>query len=98
MSDSSRAAAWVGATEEPQAEGLVQWSAVETLWWREIVRFVRQRSRLVGAYMVFYSIGSAGGAIAATAVYARTGWIGVCLLGAAISATALALWATAERH
>jgi ABC-2 type transport system permease protein len=24
--------------------------AVETLWWREIVRFVRQRSRLVGAF------------------------------------------------
>ena len=50
MSDSSRAAAWVGAAEQPQAEGLVQWSAVETLWWREIVRFVRQRSRLVGAF------------------------------------------------
>jgi predicted MFS family arabinose efflux permease len=56
------------------------------------------RSRLVGAYMVFYSIGSAGGAIAATAVYARIGWFGVCLLGAAISATALVLWATVERR
>lgn len=53
------------------------------------------RSRLVGAYMVLYSIGSAGGAIASTAVYARAGWTGVCLLGAAISATALALWAIA---
>ena len=56
------------------------------------------RSRLVGAYMVFYSIGSAGGAIASTTVYARAGWAGVCLLGAAISATALAVWAIAERR
>jgi len=53
------------------------------------------RSRLVGAYMVFYSIGSAGGAIASTAVYARAGWAGVCVLGAAISGAALALWAIA---
>jgi predicted MFS family arabinose efflux permease len=56
------------------------------------------RSRLVGAYMVFYSIGSAGGAIASTAIYAVAGWTGVCLLGAAISGTALALWAIAERR
>jgi MFS family permease len=56
------------------------------------------RSRLVGAYMVFYSIGSAGGAIGSTAFYARAGWTGVCVLGAAISATALALWANAERR
>jgi predicted MFS family arabinose efflux permease len=56
------------------------------------------RSRLVGAYMIFYSIGSAGGAIASTAVYARAGWTGVCLLGAAISGTALALWAITERR
>lgn len=26
------------------------WLAVQTLWWREIVRFVRQRSRLIGAF------------------------------------------------
>jgi predicted MFS family arabinose efflux permease len=56
------------------------------------------RSRLVGAYMVFYSIGSAGGAIASTGVYALAGWTGVCLLGAAISGAALALWAITERR
>jgi ABC-2 type transport system permease protein len=50
MSESSRAAAWVGAGERRRAPALVQWSAVQTLWWREIVRFVRQRSRLVGAF------------------------------------------------
>jgi predicted MFS family arabinose efflux permease len=51
------------------------------------------RSRLVGAYMFFYSIGSAGGAIAATHIYAYAGWLGVCVLGAAISALALVFWA-----
>lgn len=51
------------------------------------------QSRLVGAYMCFYSIGSALGAAAATQVYAQWGWTAVCLLGALISATALAYWA-----
>jgi predicted MFS family arabinose efflux permease len=51
------------------------------------------RSRVVGAYMVFYSLGSATGAIAATGIYARSGWLGVCALGAAISALALVFWA-----
>ncbi|KJC59071.1 transporter [Bradyrhizobium sp. LTSPM299] len=49
-------------------------------------------SRLVGGYMVFYSIGSGLGAIASTVVYATAGWIGVCVLGAAISAVALLFW------
>jgi predicted MFS family arabinose efflux permease len=51
------------------------------------------RSRLVGVYMVCYSIGSAAGSIASTATYAWAGWLGVCLLGAATSAAALAVWA-----
>ena len=42
-------------------------------------------SRLVGAYMMFYAVGSGLGAIASTAVYARAGWSGVCVLGAGIS-------------
>lgn len=50
------------------------------------------QSRLVGAYMCFYSIGSALGAIAATQMYAAWGWKAVCLLGATISATALVYW------
>jgi predicted MFS family arabinose efflux permease len=49
-------------------------------------------SRLIGGYMVFYSIGSALGAISSTLVYAAAGWIGVCVLGAAISAAALLVW------
>lgn len=50
-------------------------------------------SRLIGGYMVFYSIGSAAGAIAATALYAVAGWGAVCVLGAGFSGLALALWA-----
>lgn len=49
--------------------------------------------------MVFYSIGSATGALAATSLYAAFGWGAVCVLGAAISCLALALWAlTQPRH
>jgi predicted MFS family arabinose efflux permease len=55
------------------------------------------RNRLVGAYMAFYSIGSAGGAIAATSIYALAGWLGVCALGAVIGTVALLFWAT-TRH
>lgn len=55
------------------------------------------RSRLVAAYMVFYSIGSASGAIASTTVYAAAGWTGVCGLGAAIALLALLFWAATSR-
>ncbi|MFY0727251.1 MFS transporter [Pseudomonas sp. NFX15] len=50
------------------------------------------QSRMVGAYMCFYSVGSALGAAAATQVYAHWGWPAVSLLGALISAAALVLW------
>ncbi|MFI6638831.1 MFS transporter [Streptomyces sp. NPDC050504] len=50
-------------------------------------------SRLIGGYMVFYSIGSAVGASAATALYSAAGWTAVCVLGAGFSALALAVWA-----
>ncbi|MGL3207838.1 MFS transporter [Bradyrhizobium sp. BR 1433] len=49
-------------------------------------------SRLVGGYMVFYSIGTGFGAITSTMAYAAAGWPGVCVLGAAISACALLYW------
>ncbi|WP_344238450.1 MFS transporter [Actinocorallia libanotica] len=50
-------------------------------------------SRLIGGYMVFYSIGSATGAIAATALYTAAGWGAVCALGASFSCLGLVLWA-----
>jgi len=55
------------------------------------------RSRLTAGYMIFYSLGCATGSIVSTLVYARAGWIGVCVLGAAISAVALVYWAL-TRH
>jgi predicted MFS family arabinose efflux permease len=50
------------------------------------------QSRLAGAYMCFYSIGSALGAVAATQVYSLWGWYAVCLLGASISVMACVFW------
>ncbi|MNM48891.1 Inner membrane transport protein YnfM [compost metagenome] len=50
------------------------------------------QSRMVGAYMCFYAVGSALGAAAATQIYALWGWMAVSLLGALISAAALVLW------
>lgn len=50
------------------------------------------QSRLAAGYMLFYSVGSASGSIAATATYAWAGWTGVCLLGAAINGVALLYW------
>jgi predicted MFS family arabinose efflux permease len=55
------------------------------------------QSRLTAAYMVFYSIGSALGSSLSTMVYAHAGWSGVCLLGAGISALAIAFWAATLR-
>ncbi len=55
------------------------------------------RSRLAGAYMIFYSTGSAVGSIASTLIYARAGWTGVCLLGAALSGLALLFWGLTRR-
>ncbi|MES5896513.1 MFS transporter [Bacillus cereus group sp. RP43] len=55
------------------------------------------RSRLTAGYMVFYSIGSAGGSIASTQIYAYFGWGGVSLLGASVSAFALLFWAMTRR-
>ncbi|GGD50723.1 MFS transporter [Paenibacillus nasutitermitis] len=55
------------------------------------------RSRLTAGYMVFYSIGSATGSIASTRIYAYSGWNGVCVLGAIVSASALLFWALTQR-
>ncbi|MGQ7890383.1 MFS transporter [Paenibacillus sp. WC2504] len=55
------------------------------------------RSRLTAGYMIFYSIGSATGSIASTSIYVYSGWNGVCLLGAIVSALALLFWVV-TRH
>jgi len=50
------------------------------------------QSRLVGLYMLFYAAGSGLGAITTTITYAKSGWYGVCLLGACVSFMALLFW------
>lgn len=50
------------------------------------------QSRIIGAYMLFYSLGSAVGGVAATQTYAFAGWPGVCLLGSAVSSIAVLYW------
>jgi predicted MFS family arabinose efflux permease len=50
-------------------------------------------SSVIGGYMVFYSLGSALGAAATTAIYAAHGWTGSALLGAGFATSALAVWA-----
>ena len=54
---------------------------------------LRARSSLVAAYMVCYTVGSAAGAAASTAVHAAHGWAAVAILGAAISGAGLVYWA-----
>ncbi|MEK6424879.1 MAG: MFS transporter [Burkholderia gladioli] len=54
-------------------------------------------ARLVGCYMLFYSVGSGLGAIGATTAYAHAGWPGVCMLGAALSLAALVFWVATRR-
>ena len=48
--------------------------------------------RIIGSYMVFYSLGSAVGAVSTTAVFQAAGWTAVCVLGAAYAVAALAVW------
>ena len=38
------------AVDTAGAPNGVQWGAVSTLWWREVIRFLRQRSRVTGAF------------------------------------------------
>ncbi|MGW3559242.1 MFS transporter [Streptomyces sp. NPDC000963] len=50
-------------------------------------------SSVIGGYMVFYSLGSALGAAATTALFTAHGWAGSSLLGAGFAACASAVWA-----
>lgn len=54
-------------------------------------------SSIIGSYMVFYSLGSALGAAATTALYATYGWVGSSILGAVLGACGLTVWAIDRR-
>ncbi|MFM9372731.1 MFS transporter [Streptomyces sp. Da 82-17] len=58
---------------------------------------VHRTSSAIGGYMLFYSLGSAVGATATTALYAAAGWAGSSALGAAFALCALTVWAV-DRH
>ena len=63
MNEVRQGAVWQPRVELGAMSKGLQWGAVQTLWWREIVRFVRQRSRLVGAFaqpLVFWLLLGAG--------------------------------------
>ncbi|UQS24504.1 MFS transporter [Amycolatopsis thermalba] len=60
--------------------------------------FPSRTSSTIGGYMVFYSLGSALGAAATTALFDAAGWSGPTLLGAAFALCALVTWALAERR
>ncbi|MFJ6677203.1 MFS transporter [Actinosynnema sp. NPDC091369] len=55
-------------------------------------------SSVIGGYMVFYSLGSAFGAAATTALSDLAGWTASTTLGAALALCALATWALTDRH
>ncbi|MGW2343620.1 MFS transporter [Streptomyces sp. NPDC001661] len=55
--------------------------------------YAQHTSSVIGGYMLFYSFGSAVGAIGTTAMYSAAGWAGSSLLGAAFALCALMVWA-----
>ena len=48
--------------------------------------------RIIGSYMVFYSLGSAIGAISTTVVFHAAGWGAASVLGGAYATAALSVW------
>jgi len=60
--------------------------------------FPERTSTTIGAYMVFYSLGSAAGAAATTRSFAAAGWPGSTVLGAALAFCALAVWFTTAAY
>ncbi|PRB02501.1 MFS transporter [Microbacterium sp. MYb64] len=59
--------------------------------------YPHQTSSVIGGYMIFYSLGSALGATATTAIYAAAGWSGSAVLGAAFALGGLLTWVLSRR-
>ncbi|MGW4525468.1 MFS transporter [Amycolatopsis sp. NPDC004378] len=60
-------------------------------------RYADRTSSAIGGYMVFYSVGSALGAAATTALYDVAGWTGSAILGAALAFCALLVFSGCGR-
>jgi predicted MFS family arabinose efflux permease len=58
--------------------------------------YSQRTSSVIGGYLLFYSLGSALGATATTAVYSTVGWTGSSILGAAFALCALIAWAVSR--
>ena len=54
------------------------------------------RSRMTTAYMVSFFLGGAVLSAISAAVYASSGWSGVCVVGAVTAALALLVWVVTE--
>jgi predicted MFS family arabinose efflux permease len=55
------------------------------------------RSRLTTAYMVAFFLGGAAMSAASSALYATSGWGGICVLGAVTAAAPVLMWLLTER-
>ena len=54
------------------------------------------RNRLTAAYMTSYFLGGAAGSLASAAAFSHFGWLGVVVVGAALSASGCAAWVAAK--
>lgn len=54
-------------------------------------------SSVIGCYMLFYSVGSAVGAVTTTAVFSVAGWVGSSAVGAAFAISASVVWMASRR-
>ncbi|MDT5065242.1 MAG: hypothetical protein QOK02_1397 [Mycobacterium sp.] len=99
-------ASWVAIAQTPSSLLLLAIGLVILDFAGEAIHVINQHlivesdpaatTRLIGGYMVYYSIGTGVGAIAATVAYAHGGWIEASVVGAAFAVAALAVW-TSDR-
>lgn len=59
---------------------------------------IRLHGRLVGAYMLFYALGSAVGSLLATTLYGHWGWYAVCTAGILLSVVGYLFWLFTEKY
>jgi predicted MFS family arabinose efflux permease len=96
-------ASWVAIAQAPSSLLLLAIGLVVLDFAGEAIHVINQHlivesdpaatTRLIGGYMVYYSIGTGAGAIAATVAYAHGGWTEASVVGAAFAVAALAVWA-----
>jgi predicted MFS family arabinose efflux permease len=96
-------ASWVAIAQTPSSLLLLAVGLVVLDFAGEAIHVINQHlivesdpaatTRLIGGYMVYYSVGTGAGAIAATIAYAHGGWTEASIVGAAFALAALVVWA-----